>query len=295
MDVSVIIVGLNAADYIGKCVESVLMQTGVTCETIVVDNGSTDGSLAILKNLKCKVIASDKNLGFGPGNNKGFSVSTGRYAFLLNSDAWLMKKDDLARLCQKMDAEPKWGMAGTKVLSLDGSIQCEPDLQYPAQRHVHRDFSKLPGKIAWILGASMFARREIYEKLGGFDPDFFPIYSEETDLCLRVRESGYEIGYFPEVAVTHVGGSSENLKDPYESSMRKLRGLLKFRQKHYPPEDCVFLAKRDLRRARFRMLWNNLISRWQRPNSRAWMKYRQYRGIWEVSHQYLTSGDHAKL
>jgi hypothetical protein len=110
-----------------------------------------------------------------------------------------------------------------------------------------------------------------------------------------VRESGYEIGYFPEVAVTHVGGSSENLKDPYESSMRKLRGLLKFRQKHYPPEDCVFLAKRDLRRARFRMLWNNLISRWQRPNSKAWMKYRQYRGIWEVSQQYLTSGDHAKL
>jgi N-acetylglucosaminyl-diphospho-decaprenol L-rhamnosyltransferase len=287
MEVSVIIVALNAADYITKCVESVLCQTGVLCEAIVVDNGSTDGTLAKLKDLNCKVFASDKNLGFGPGNNKGYSMSSGRYIYLLNADAWLMERDGLARLCQKMDAEPKWGMAGTKVLSLDGSVQCLPDLQYPAQRHVHRDFSKLPGKIAWILGASMFVRREVYEKLGGFDPDFFPIYSEETDFCLRVRQLGYEIGYFPDVEVTHVGGSSEDKRDLYESSMRKLRGLLKFRQKHYPQEDCVFLAKRDLRRARFRMIWNGLLSRWQAPNSKAWRKYRQYRGIWEVSREFL--------
>ncbi|MGH7980347.1 MAG: glycosyltransferase family 2 protein, partial [Limisphaerales bacterium] len=169
------------------------------------------------------------------------------------------------------------------------TLQTEPDDQYPAQRHVHRDFSKLPGKIAWVLGASMFVRREIYEKLGGFDPEFFPIYSEETDFCLRVRELGYEIGYIPEVAVTHVGGSSEDPRDPYECSMRKLRGLLKFRKKHYPPEDCLSLAKRDLRRARFRMFWNRLLSRWQPPNSRAWRKYRQYQGIWEVSRDYLSA------
>ena len=72
-------------------------------------------------------------------------------------------------------------------------------------------------------------------------------------------------------------------------SMRKLKGLLKFRQKHYPPEDCVFLAKRDLRRARFRMLWNGLLARLQAPKSKAWKKQRQYQGIWEVSRQYLLS------
>lgn len=295
MDVSVIIVALNAADYVGKCVESVLMQTDVACEAIVVDNGSTDGTLALLKHLKCRVIASEKNLGFGPGNNRGFSVSTGRYVFFLNADAWLMKPDDLRKLCDRMDAQPRWGLAGTRVLSLDGTLQGSPEPEYPAQRHVHRDFSKLPGTIAWLLGASMFVRRDIYEKLGGFDPDFFPIYSEETDLCLRIRESGYEIGYIPEVAVTHVGGSSEDPRDPYECSMRKLRGLLKFRQKHYPPEDCVFLAKRDLRRARFRMLWNGFVARWQPPRSKAWKKYRQYLGVWEVSKAFLenrqTSGN----
>lgn len=295
MDVSVIIVTFNSADHIGKCMESVLIQTDVACETIVVDNGSHDGTLAKLKEFNCQVIAAGKNLGFGPANNQGFSASTGRYIFLLNADAWLMGKNDLATLCWRMDSERQWGMAGTKVLSLDGTLQCLPDIQYPAQRHVHRDFSNLPGKIAWILGASMFVRREIYEKLDGFDPEFFPAYSEETDFCLRVRELGYEIGYIPEVAVTHIGGSSEDPRDPYESSMRKLRGLLKFRQKHYPPEDCVSLAKRDLRRARFRMLWNGLISRWQPPNSKAWRKHRQYRGIWEVSRDYLSSKSRAAV
>jgi N-acetylglucosaminyl-diphospho-decaprenol L-rhamnosyltransferase len=289
MDVSVIIVTFNSADYIGKCVESVLIQNDIACETIVVDNGSQDGTLAKLKEFKCKVIAVGKNLGFGPANNEGFSASAGRYIFLLNPDAWLTEKNDLATLCRRMDGERKWGMAGTKVLSLDGTLQTEPDDQYPGQHHVHRDFSKLPGKIAWIIGASMFVRREVYEKLGGFDPEFFPAYSEETDFCLRVRELGYEIGYVPEAAVSHIGGSSEDLRDPYDSSMRKLQGLLKFRQKHYPPQDCVFLAKRDLRRARFRMMWNGFLARWQPSKSGPWKKYRRYRGIWEASRQYLSA------
>jgi N-acetylglucosaminyl-diphospho-decaprenol L-rhamnosyltransferase len=289
MDVSFVILTMNSADYIGKCLDSVFSQTGVSYEAIVVDNASKDNTLEVMKGYNCRVVASKENLGFGPGNNAGFAVSRGRYIYLLNSDAWLIGNNSLAELCRKMDGNPKWGMVGTKVLSLDGSIQALPEPIYPAQRHVHRDFSKLPGKIAWLLGASMFVRREVYEKLGGFDPLFFPIYSEETDFCLRVRQLGYEIGYTPEIAVTHVGGSSEDPRDPYESSMRKLRGLIKFRQKHYTPEDCVFLAKRDLRRARFRMFWSSLLARLQAPKSRTWRKYRQYQGIWEVSRQYLSS------
>jgi len=289
MDVSVIVVTLNSADYISKCVQSVEMQTGVSCEAIVVDNGSKDGTLDKLKDLKCRVIASEKNLGFGPGNNRGFSASTGRYIFLLNPDAWFVEKNALAELCRRMEANPRWGMAGTKVVSVDGKQESPPATEYPAQRHVHRDFSNLPGSIAWLLGASMFVRRELYEKLGGFDPDFFPAYSEETDFCLRLREAGFEVGYVPEVVVTHVGASCEDPRDPYETSIRKLKGLILFRHKHYPPGDCVFLAKRDLRRARFRMLWNGLLARWQPPESKAWKKYRLYRGIWEVSSQYLLS------
>lgn len=288
MDISVIIVTYNSANHIAACLPSVLAQRGVTFETIVVDNASSDQTLARLEAFDVNVITSPENLGFGRGNNLGFASSTGRYIYFLNPDARLVQPDGLAKLCAAMDANPPWGMAGTHILDPADHHESPPATEYPAQRHVRRDFSKLPGNIAWIIGASMVVRRELYEELGGFDPEFF-LYSEETDFCLRLRELGFEIGYLSEVAVSHIGSASEDPRDPYEVSARKLRGLLRFRQKHYAPEDCIFLAKRDLHRARFRMLWNGLWARMQASPSKSSQKYRQYQGIWEVSRQYLAS------
>jgi hypothetical protein len=288
VDISVIIVTYNSADCIAACVESVLAQTGASFEVIVVDNASADGTLARLKNLSCRVIPSAENLGFGRGNNLGFAASSGRYIYLLNPDAKLVAENSLVELCRHMDANPRCGMAGTLIRSADGHAAGPPPVEYPGARHVRRDFSKLPGRIAWIMGASMIVRRELYEQLGGFDPGFF-LYSEETDFCLRLRELGFEIGYITEVAVNHIGGASEDLRDPYDVSARKLRGLIRFRQKHYSPDDCLFLARRDLRRARWRMFWNGLLARLQPPRSRAWQKHRQYRAIWEVTREHLAA------
>jgi GT2 family glycosyltransferase len=286
MDISVISVTYNSERCIADCIKSVLAQREVEFEVVVVDNASADNTLAQLKELNCRVIAGKENVGFGRGNNLGVAATSGRYVFLLNPDAHLVGTDALANLCRVMNAHPRWGMAGTLVRSPDGKPESLPATDYPGQRHVRRDFSKLPGKIAWILGASMVIRRELYEKLGGFDPGFF-LYSEETDFCLCMREIGFEIGYIPEVAVEHIGAASEDTKDPYQVSGRKLKGLLRFRQKHYSPDDCVFLAKRDLRRARFRMILNGLLARLQSPYSKAWQKHRRYRAIWEVSRDYL--------
>ena len=288
MDISIISVTYNSERCIADCVKSVLSQRGVAFEVVVVDNASTDNTLARLKELKCRVIASTENVGFGRGNNLGFAATCGRYVFLLNPDARLVETDALANLCRLMDANPRWGMAGTMVCFPDGEPESPPATIYPGQRHVRRDFSKLPGKVAWVLGASMIIRRELFEKLDGFDPGFF-LYSEETDFCLRIREIGFEIGFIPEVVVEHIGGASEDTRDPYEVSGRKLKGLLRFRQKHYSPDDCVFLAKRDLRRARFRMILNGLLARLQPSHSKAWQKHRLYRAIWEVSRDYLES------
>ncbi len=288
VDISVVIVTFNSADYIADCMESVAAQSDVSFETIVVDNASTDGTLARLKEFKCQVIPSTEDLGFGRGCNLGFAASCGRYIYLLNSDAWLVGKNCLAELRRRMDANPRWGMAGTLVRSVDGKTESLPASDYPGQRFVQRDFSKLPGNIAWILGASMVVRRELYEKLGGFDPEFF-LYSEETDFCLRLRELGFAIGHIPDVAVVHIGGASEDPRDPYEAAARRLKGLLQFRQKHYPPDDCILLAKRDLRRARFRMICNGWLAYFQPPHSIAWRKHRQYRAAWEVSRQYLST------
>lgn len=286
MDISVIIVTYNSADCIAACLDSLRAQTSCTREIVVVDNASKDDTLARLKNYDVRVIASPENLGFGRGCNLGFSQSSGRYIYLLNPDAHLTDDQTLAKLCREMDNHPEWGMAGTRVVSADGKDESKPATDYPGDRHISRDFSGLPGKITWIIGASMIIRRECYEKLGGFDPAIF-LYSEETDLCLRLRESGREIGFLPEITVRHIGGASEDPRDPYDVSARKLRGLLIFRQKHYSPEDCRSLAQRDLRRARFRMLWNGFLAKFAPPNSPAWQKHRLYYGVWKTSRDYL--------
>ena len=288
MDISVIIVTYNSANHIAACLNSVLAQRGVAFEIIVVDNASSDQTLAQIGAFDVCVLASKENLGFGRGNNLGFDSSVGRYVYFLNPDAQLAQPDALAKLCAAMDANPQWGMAGTRVLDSADHYESLPATEYPAQRHVRRDFSKLPGSIAWIIGASMVVRRDLYQKQGGFDPGFF-LYSEETDFCLRMREIGFEIGHIPEVIVEHIGSASEDVRDPYTVSANKLKGLLRFRQKHYPPDDCLFLAKRDLRRAHFRMVWNGLLAKLQPHHSKAWQKHRQYRGIWEVSRRYLDS------
>jgi len=289
MDVSVVIVTYNSAGQIAACLESVLQQAGLTFEVIVVDNASRDDTLGQLQPFsRVRVVPSGENLGFGRGNNLGVAAGGARYVYLLNPDARLVGTGALAELCRAMDAHPQWGMAGTLVRSADGGHESPPATEYPGQRRVHQDFSTLPGRIAWILGASIIIRRELYVSLGGFDPDFF-LYSEETDFCLRLRKAGHEIGQVVTVAVEHLGGASEDHRDPYEVAARKLRGLILFRQKHYPAQDCVRLARRDLRRARWRAGWNRLLARLQPARSHAWQKSRNYLAIRDVSRQYLAS------
>lgn len=288
MDISIIIVAFNSADCIVACVESVLAQTGIAFEVIVVDNASKDDTVARLAGLDSRVISSKENLGFGRGNNLGFAASSGRYVYFLNPDARLASNNALAEICAQMDANRRWGMAGTLILSADGNVESPPATGYPGARHVRRDFSKLPGNIAWIMGASMIVRRELYEKLGGFDPAFF-LYSEETDLCLRLRELGWEIGHIRDVSVRHIGAASEDTRDPYDVAARKLTGLLLFRDKHYSAADCLWLANYDSRRARWRMCLNGFLAQFQPAGSKAWKKSRNYRAIWEVSRNYLAS------
>lgn len=287
MDISVLIVTYNSAATITRCLESLFTQTEVTMEVIVVDNASADASLERCRDFPAaRVIASPENLGFGRGNNLGFAASTGRYVYLLNPDACLTSPRALADLCRAMDVNSAWGLAGTTVRSANGYDESAPSLDYPGQRWVSCDFSRLPGRIAWIIGASMVIRREVYFKLNGFDPAFF-LYSEETDFCLRARKAGFEIGQVPSVVVEHIGGVSEDSDDPYARSARKMRGLIVFRHKHYSPPDCRRLARRDLRRALWRAAWNQLLARWLPPQSKAWQKSRNYQAVCEVSRQYL--------
>lgn len=288
MDVSVIIVSYHSAAHIRDCLASVQLQEGIQREILVVDNASSDDTVDVVRNLGegVTLLANRDNLGFGRACNQGFAASHGRFAYFLNPDAQLVQSDALARLVRALEDHPRWGMAGTRILSGEGQIVSPPATSYPGQFHTRNDFARLPGQIAWVLGASMFFRREVFAALGGFDPDFF-LHSEETDLCLRLRQQGYEIGLVDDAAVRHIGGASEQRRDPYEVWRQRMDGLHRFWKKHYLSEDAARLVRRDRGRARFRMLWNGGLAWLQPPHSKHWQKHRQYRAIWEASTRFL--------
>lgn len=287
---SVVIVTYNSAACVGACITSLRRQERVRSEIIVVDNRSADDTVQVVRNCgpDIRLLANNTNLGFGRACNQGADVSHGRFLFFLNPDAQLERPDGLWRLCQLMEQNPRWGLAGTRVLSPDGRNEAAPAMDYPSQRHCRRDFSQLPGKIAWVLGASMFVRREVFSALTGFDPEFF-LYSEETDLCLRVRQHGLEIGFVPEVTVRHIGQVSERGNDKYETRLRSMSGLLRFWAKHYPPEDVLKMVRRDWFRASFRREWYALMARFSGRHSRAWAKHREYAAVSEASRKFLNA------
>jgi GT2 family glycosyltransferase len=288
MEVSVIIVTFSSAAHIRESLESVRRQKGVLAETIVVDNASSDQTVEVVQNFGegTQILANQENIGFGRGCNQGFAVSRGRFIYLLNPDAQLTNEKDLSNLCREMAAHSAWGLAGTRILTADGQATSPPGTSYPGQFRTRNEFASLPGQVAWVLGASMFFRRETFAELGGFDPEFF-LYSEETDLCLRLRQRGHEIGFVESVAVRHIGGASEGSRDPYGEWTRRMNGMHLFWRKHYSPEDAASLVRRDLYRALYRMLANGLLAKFRSDQSTAWQKSRRYRAIWETSRKYL--------
>jgi GT2 family glycosyltransferase len=294
MDVSVIIVTYNSASSVADCLKSVEEQQNVDREILLIDNASSDQTVSIVRTSPAKpiLIENRENVGFGRACNQGFAASKGRYIYLLNPDAQLIGPNALATLCQTLSEHKTWGMAGSRVVSVTGEWK-RPATTYPDESHVRKDFSGLPGKIAWVVGASMIVRREVYSELGGFDPEFF-LYSEETDFCLRLRKRGHEIGLVEDAAVRHMGGASERGRDPYEVWTRRSNGLHLFWQKHYAPADVEKLLRRNRFRARYRMLVNGWLARFQSPKSSAWQKHRRYRAIWETSKSLLSARSNPK-
>lgn len=235
--VSVIIVNYNTGDLVMQCIESVLKQREVTFEIIVVDNASHDSSVTLLKEKErlgqIKLQLNENNVGFGRANNQAAQIAQGEYLFLLNPDAVCQGNVVLRDMLRFIEMHPSMGLAGTQVIRTRKGGYSIPQTTYPGQRHTTLTFNELPGKIAWVIGASMFVRADVFSKVKGFDEAYF-LYGEEADLCLRIRKSGYEIGYNPVVAVAHIGGASESVSSVKEVWKRKQNGLQLFIKKHYP-------------------------------------------------------------
>jgi N-acetylglucosaminyl-diphospho-decaprenol L-rhamnosyltransferase len=251
LDLSVIIINWNTCELLSNCLDS-LSQVGggLAVEVTVVDNGSTDGSQAMLRERfpHVRLVQNDENVGFARANNQGMAVSRGRYALLLNSDALLLANAVPAML-ELAEKQPRAGIIGPRLLNADSTFQAShtpfPNLwqeflilsglgrllhgrRYPS-RGPEED--KGPQVVDYVEGACLLVRREAFEDAGGLDEGYF-MYAEEVDWCYTMREKGWQVWYQPAATVIHLGGgSSRGRQVRREADLYRSR--IRFFQKHY--------------------------------------------------------------
>ena len=245
-DVSVVVVTFNALPWIEQALESVRGN-----ETIVVDHGSTDGTLELVRERFPEArLIEQENKGLGGGSNAGMRVASGAYVLLLNSDAWALD-DAVERLAAFADEHPEAAVVGPRLLNPDGSLQRSvrgfPSVWRLATEYLFlrklaprsRALNSFYGagfdhdevrEAEFLMGACLLVRREAADTVGLFDEDFF-MFSEETDWCYRFRQAGWHVLFTPEAEFVHVGGATT--RQNWGPMFREqVRGHLRFLTKH---------------------------------------------------------------
>jgi GT2 family glycosyltransferase len=231
-DISVSIVSYNTRDLLRACIASLLARSAegeATLQIIVADNGSTDGSVGMVRSdfPMVDIVETGGNIGYGRANNAALARAVGRYYFVINSDTE-MEPGALRAMVAFMDAHPKVGMLGAQLILPDGSTQAscalDPSLgaifwEQTYLDHVfptHRIFGGYSmtnwsydetREVQQVCGACFFARAEAFRSIDGFDPAYF-MYFEDTDFCVRLRRAGWPIYFLPEARIKHHLGAS---------------------------------------------------------------------------------------
>ncbi len=211
-----VIVTWNRRNFLHACLTSLARQTGAEFETIVVDNGSRDGSPEMAEaEFGARVIRNPDNRGFCAANNQGIAAARGEFVALLNNDAeaepgWLAA---LHRACTR---SPEVGMAASKVLVWEDPSRIDkvghlmyPDVQNKGRGSGATDTGQFDREeeVLWPDGCAAMYRKEMLDRIGGFDEDFFA-YGDDAELGLRARIAGWKCIYTPEAVVRHHRGST---------------------------------------------------------------------------------------
>jgi Predicted glycosyltransferases len=246
---SIIVVSADSGQALRECVRSVLASP-LSLELILVDNASHDGMPSAIErahehDLRLKVIYNRANLGFGPAVNLAAKQAHGHALLILNPDC-LLRDDDLGRLLAVLAGHPKAGLIGAVVCDADGrpdpaSWRRDPLLQRSLNSLLDRPGEKvnveqeIPAEVVEaeaVSGAVMLLPRTMFQRLGGFDEDYF-LHCEDLDLCRRVRDLGYQVLLAGDVRVLHGKGSSSRHR-PVFVSRYKHRGMWRWFRKHDP-------------------------------------------------------------
>ena len=278
-DLSVIIVTYNSAGLIGPCLDSVLDGPGMELEVFVVDNASADGTADTVRRRfpEVRLIQSPVNRGFGAANNLALPQCGGRHILFLNPDT-LVRPGALAAMSAFLDGRPHVGLAGPRLVYLDGRAQESVSYRYLGQKYAPELYRGLKGEIAWVMGACMIAPAGVVRDVGGFDERFF-LYGEEEDLCLRIRQAGWEIGFAGEAVVVHVGGYSAAASPSYDVWRRKFLAEYVFYRQHYEPAVIRRITRDHLLKARWRIATLRLLGPFARDRARAEAKLAKYRAL----------------
>jgi GT2 family glycosyltransferase len=214
--ISVVVVNWNRRELLRACLESLARQRGADFETIVVDNGSADGSADLAeREFGARVIRNRENRGFCAANNQGIAAAQGEFIALLNNDAEAAE-DWLAELHRACSSRPEVGMAASKILVWEDPRRIDKagHLIFPDGQNRGRGSGALDAgqfdreeEVLWPDGCAAMYRKSMLDATGGFDEDFFA-YGDDAELGLRARIAGWRCVYTPRAVVRHHRGST---------------------------------------------------------------------------------------
>lgn len=276
-DVSIIILNYNAEKFLRETLKSVMMQTGLKVQTIVVDNNSSDNSRQMVQAEFPTVtwVQRDTSLGFSAGNNAGLPHAKAKTILFLNPDASFTQSTDLKKCYDKLWSDQTIGTLTARVnLVLTGGIDvtCHRGFPTPWAALTHfsglaKLFPRLPlfnhytksylgyeteHEIDAVGGMFMLMRRSVGEEVGWWDEDY-PLYGEDIDFCYRLHEAGYRNLYWPEVTILHYKGvttgmsqQSAKVSTAKKETTRRVKGwsvqaMELFYRKHYVQKYPFFI------------------------------------------------------
>ena len=281
MFLSIIIVSYNTKDLVKNCLQTVFgSNINFPFEVIVVDNNSGDGTVEMINEefKEVKLIVNSKNLGYGRANNQGMKLAKGKYILLLNSDTEIIN-DVITKMVEWLEKRSEVGAVGCQLLYKNGKVQQSagfiPKLSkifywatflddLPILRDIIKpyhvsdiNFYKKEHEVGWVTGAFFLLRKEIFEKLGGFDEKIF-MYTEEIEWCMKIKKAGWKIFYTPKTSVYHLKSASpRNLNE--NAIIFEYKGLIYLFSKYKPKWEMIFLPSilrlgAFLRRLRFSII-----------------------------------------
>jgi len=246
--VSVIIVTYRSVTELPACIESLLRQS-VPIEIFLVDNASPDETPKLAAEYASRhenihAILNRENVGLAAGNNVPLGKCRGDYVLALNPDTVLCQ-NSLERMVDYLDRNPDVGVLGPKNLYADGTphVSAHRDwglmhvliwrvLPYRFSRQLHDELSTYKSlEPLFVSGACLLIRREIYERIGGYDPEYFLTIEDVCDLCIRAKRSGCRVVFLPEAEIFHFTGRS-GVQAPYIVVWHGNRGTVYHFLKH---------------------------------------------------------------